>query len=55
MLGIQGTLNYFSMFLIVVCWIMDEVLDVWTDYDDDDDDVIRLVSGLDDDGMYDGL
>jgi hypothetical protein len=34
---------------------MDEVLDVWTDYDDDDDDVIRLVSGLDDDGMYDGL
>jgi hypothetical protein len=42
------------MFLIVVCWIIDEVLDVWTDYDDDDD-VIRLVSGLDDDGMYDGL
>jgi|AntRauTorckE5430_2_1112549.scaffolds.fasta_scaffold15627_1 hypothetical protein len=29
-----------SMFLTVVCWIMDEVLDVWTD--DDDDDVIRL-------------
>jgi hypothetical protein len=30
-----------SMLLIVVCWIMDdEVLDVWTD---DDDDVIRLV------------
>jgi hypothetical protein len=32
-----------SMFLIVVCWIMDEVLDVWTD---DDDDVICYTTGL---------
>ena len=36
LLGIQGTLNYVFHVLIVVCWIMDEVLDVWTDDDDDE-------------------
>jgi hypothetical protein len=31
-----GSKIFFYMILIVVCWIMDKVLDVWTGLDDND-------------------